>query len=316
MARRNLVAGIRELAVRLKDNINNNRDEFKMKFSQRIGKVSATKQLQIESLDDDLKNGLWNGLKLYVLDHLSKYGQYGDDTEFDIFCSILWQHHYKLPIDTIPGYDNRSEQFIRDNFYKGQWYETYDLIEFIANIDSDSLLFDIYQFKEFCNGILEREFSGYRFIGDKISPITNENEIQEIENAINQSGHFSSLKGANIHLKSALEKLSDKKAPDYRNSIKESISAIESVAKTISGNAKDSLGATLDKIKGKIKIHSALEKGFKQLYGYTSDSDGIRHALMEDHNCDFEDAKYMLVSSSAFINYLIVKADKAGLKLK
>jgi len=287
-----------------------------MKFSQRIGKVSATKQLQIESLDDDLKNGLWNGLKLYVLDNLSKYKQYRNDTEFNDFCLLLWHLHYKLPIDTIPEYYNRSEQFIRDSFYKGQWYETYDLIEFIANINSDSLRIDTYQFKEFCNGILEREFSGYRFIDDKISPITNENEIQEIENAINQSGHFSSLKGANIHLKSALEKLSDKKAPDYRNSIKESISAIESVAKAISENAKDSLGAALDKIKGKIKLHSALEKGFKQLYGYTSDSDGIRHALMEDHNCDFEDAKYMLVSSSAFINYLIVKADKAGHKLK
>lgn len=287
-----------------------------MKFSQRIGKVSATKQLQIESLDDDLKNGLWNGLKLYILDKLSKDSQYRNEAEFDIFCSILWHHHYKLPIDTIPEYDYQSEKFIRDSFYKGQWYEAYDLLEFLANIDSDSLGIDTYEFKEFCNGILEREFSGYRFIDDKISPITNENEIDEIENAINQSGHFSSLRGANIHLKSALEKLSDKKAPDYRNSIKESISAIESVAKAISENAKDSLGAALDKIKGKIKLHAALERGFKQLYGYTSDSDGIRHALMEDHNCDFEDAKYMLVSSSAFINYLIVKADKAGIKLK
>ena len=63
-------------------------------------------------------------------------------------------------------------------------------------------------------------------------------------------------------------------------------------------------------------LHPALEKSFKQLYGYTSDSDGIRHALMDIYNCDFEDAKYMIVSSSAFVNYLIVKADKACLKLK
>jgi len=287
-----------------------------MKFSQRIGITSSIKQLQIESVDDDLKNGLWNGLKIYVLDKLSKHSQYSGATQFDIFCSTMWHHFYKLPIDTIPEYESKSEQFIRNSFFKGQWYEVYDLIEFVANINSNSIPIDSFKFKEFCNGIFEREFSGYRFIDDKISPITNENEIEEIENAINQSGHFTSLKGANIHLKSALEKLSDKKAPDYRNSIKESISAIESVAKAISGNAKDSLGAALDKIKGKIKLHSALEKGFKQLYGYTSDSDGIRHALMEDHNCDFEDAKYMLVSSSAFINYLIIKADKAGLKLK
>ena len=287
-----------------------------MKFSQRIGKVAPTKQLQIESLDDDLRNGLWDGLKLYVLDHLSKYDQYRSDTEFDLICLSLWHKHFKLPVDTIPEYDTTSERFIRDRFFSGHWYEIYDLLEFIANFDSDSLKIDTHGFKEFCNGIFEREFSGYRFIDDLISPITNQHEIEEIETAINQSENFSALKGVNIHLKSALHKLSDKKAPDYRNSIKESISAIESVAKSISGDAKDSLGVALDKIKGKIKLHSALERGFKQLYGYTSDSDGIRHALMEDHNCDFEDAKYMLVSSSAFINYLIVKADKAGLNLK
>lgn len=287
-----------------------------MKFSQRIGKTEYIKQLQIDSVDEDLKNGLWNGIKIYVLDKLSKYSQYSAETQFDIFCSIMWHHFYKLPIDTIPKYNHRSEQFIRDSFFIGQWYDVYDHLEFIANIDPNSLPIDSYRFKEFCNGIFEREFSGYRFIDNRISPITNEYEIQEIENAIHQSGHFTSLIGANIHLKSALEKLSDKKAPDYRNSIKESISAIESVAKAISENEKDSLGAALDKIKGKIKLHAALERGFKQLYGYTSDSDGIRHALMEDHNCDFEDAKYMLVSSSAFINYLIIKADKAGIKLK
>lgn len=287
-----------------------------MKFSQRIGKVPNTKQLQVESLDDELKNGLWNGIKFFVLDRLEKQKSYSNHTEFEVFCSILWHHHYKLPIDTIPEYNSRSEQFIRDSFYKGQWYESYDLLEFLTNIESQSFYIENENFKEFCNEIFEREFSGYRFIDDKISPITNANEIEEIESAINQSGNFTTLKGANIHLKSALEKLSDKKSPDYRNSIKESISAIESVVKVISGNEKDSLGGALDKIKGKIKIHPALERGFKQLYGYTSDSDGIRHALMEEHNCDFGDAKYMLVSSSAFINYLIIKANKAKINFK
>lgn len=285
-----------------------------MKFSQRIGKVPNIKQLQIESLDDELKNGLWNGIKVIILNQLEKHKRYSNETEFEAFCSILWHHHYKLPIDKIPRYQTESERFIRDRFYNGEWYESYDLLEFLVDIESDSFEIENESFKNFCNDILEKEFSGYRFIDYKISPVTNEIEINEIENSINQSGNFTSLRGANIHLKSALEKLSDKKSPDYRNSIKESISAIESVAKVISGNEKDSLGGAIDKIKGKIKIHPALERGFKQLYGYTSDSDGIRHALMEAHNCDFEDAKYMLVSCSSFINYLIVKADKAGVK--
>jgi hypothetical protein len=165
------------------------------------------------------------------------------------------------------------------------------------------------------NGVLEREFSGFRFIQGKIVPVTNKEEIGEITNAFSATDSFTALNGCNIHLQAALEKLSDRKNPDYRNSIKESISAIESLAKIISNNAKDSLGASLDKIKGKIKIHPALERGFKQIYGYTSDDDGIRHALIEESTCDFEDAKFMLISCSAFINYLIAKTEKADIKL-
>ena len=66
---------------------------------------------------------------------------------------------------------------------------------------------------------------------------------------------------------------------------------------------------------GRIELHSALKKGFKSIYGYTSDSDGIRHGmgLTEETNLDYEDAKFMLISCSSFINYLKVKASKADL---
>jgi hypothetical protein len=284
-----------------------------MDFSQRIGVIPAIKQLQIDAMDIELRNGIWNGFKLSILDNIDKTN-YSDGCEFKLFCSVMWHQFYKLPIDTIPHRDYDTEQQIRARFFKSQWYGVYDFLEFVVNMDVESIKENSKGFKEFCNSVFEREFSGYRFINDQISPITNENEIEEIEKAIEQSGSFTALIGVNIHLKSALDKLSDKKIPDYRNSIKESISAIESVSKVISGNKKDSLSGALDKIKGKIKIHPALERGFKQLYGYTSDSDGIRHALMEEDNCDFEDAKYMLVSSSAFINYLIVKAQKVGVE--
>jgi hypothetical protein len=284
-----------------------------MKFSQRIGKTPSAKQMQVEGIDDELRNGLWNALQIYLFNSIERRNQYSLETEYQLFLKILWLHFYKLPMDRIP---DRSESFIRDRFFNCTWFEVYDFLEFVAGLNPNTIHIEIHKFKEFCNDILEREFAGYRFIDDHIAPITNEKEIQEIEQALQHTGQFSSFKGANIHLAAALEKLSDKKSPDYRNSIKESISAIESLAKVISTDTKDTLGGALDKIKGKIKIHQALEKGFKQLYGYTSDGDGIRHALMENPNCDFEDAKYMLVSSSAFINYLLTKADKAGIKFK
>jgi len=112
-----------------------------------------------------------------------------------------------------------------------------------------------------------------------------------------------------------LNKLSDKKNPDYRNSIKESISAVESICQQITQDPKAELGKALKTIKTKLSIHGALEQGFIKIYGYTSDGDGIRHALMDEPNLDQEDALYMLITCSSFVNYLIIKANKIGLEI-
>ena len=285
-----------------------------MKFSQRQGITPQSKPIQVDSMDNDLRNGLWNGVKIFVIDSQSKFRDY-QESQFDTLCKIFWHYCYKLTLDSIPDSQYQRENYIKNRFFDNWWYEVYDFLEFIVGLEDEHLNFNHGKFKEFCNEILKREFAGYRFVGDHITPIVNNQEIQEIEESIGTTLMFTSLKGANIHLTNALAKMSDRKNPDYRNSIKESISAIESVAKIISNNPKDSLGGALDKIKGKIKLHAALERGFKQLYGYTSDSGGIRHALTDEDNCDFEDAKYMLVACSSFINYLVVKADKAGIKL-
>lgn len=57
-----------------------------------------------------------------------------------------------------------------------------------------------------------------------------------------------------------------------------------------------------------LKIPSVLRKAFENLYGYTNDEKtGIRHSLM-DESAQYvpgaEEALYMLITCSAFINYL------------
>ncbi|WP_321281650.1 AbiJ-NTD4 domain-containing protein [Marinifilum fragile] len=285
-----------------------------MRFSQRTGIMPATKELQLESIDEDLRNCLWNVFCSEFLEKLSTLVISSTPSEFRKYSIRLWDSLYKLPIDEIPSNIKSTKSFIREKFFKCEWYRIYDLLEFSIGLKIGFKQISPNKFIAKCNHILKREFSGYRFINNQISPISNANEINEIEKAIKQADSFTPLQGANTHLKSALNKLSDRKNPDYRNSIKESVSAIEVVAKIISGSKKDSLGKALVKIKTKINIHPALERGFNSLYSYTSDGDGIRHGLMDEDNCDFEDAKYMLVSSSAFINYLIVKGQKAGVE--
>jgi len=53
-----------------------------------------------------------------------------------------------------------------------------------------------------------------------------------------------------------------------------------------------------------------MESAFSSLYGYTSDENGIRHGGIDFKSVPSEDAKYMLISCSAFVNYLIEKWSK------
>jgi len=269
-------------------------------FSQRKGLKPVRSAIQIDSMNEDLRNSLWNALMLFYFEDVN--------IKKDLLA-LLWVFYFKKPIDSSEVY---KETKTREYFFSCEWYEVYDLIEFIANNYPDNEVNR--KFMQYCNWILEQESSAYRFVSGRIVQITSEIEIAQIEESLEKT---KSLKGVHAHLKRALELLSDRKAPDYRNSIKESISAVESICKLITGEDKATLGKALGKIEkeGKIKIHPALKKAFENLYGYTSDAEGIRHGLLDESNLDFEDAKFMLVSCSAFVNFLIGKASKFGIKL-
>ena len=66
---------------------------------------------------------------------------------------------------------------------------------------------------------------------------------------------------------------------------------------------------------GKIRLHNKLKEGYKSIYGWTSDDQGIRHGLKEDPNVDYKDARFMLVVCSAFVNYLVEECSQKKIKL-
>lgn len=271
--------------------------------------------MQLEQINDELKNGLWS----VFYEVIAKYGEHPANTyvyqssEYYHLLIALWKKFYKLPIDTIPIYSYRgyekSLEFVRDVFYKSLWFDVHNFLEFIAqNISYDLSLKPL--FIQSCNEVLRQEMAGYRFVGNQITQITSDEEIVEIEQAINETD----TNAVSSHLRRALELLSDKTEPDYRNSIKESISAVEALCAKLTGDPSATLGQALKRLEtdGAVKTHPALNGAFRQLYGYTSDAGGIRHALLEEDNLDFEDAKFMLVSCSAFVNYLQAKAVKSA----
>lgn len=273
-------------------------------FSERKGYKPVRDTLKVEYVDSDLRTSIWNVILNYVLDEIGPHDEYIYCTEeIKSLITILYKVYWKKPLDELAEFSFYPFAVIKSYFYDCEWFEVYDFLEILVKV------YPFPNMKEFineCNLVLEIEHSGYRFVDNSIMEITSEEEITEIQEALDDSPN-----PVKIHLQKALGLLSDKESPDYSNSIKESISAVESICKQITGESL-SLGQSLNKIeqKGIIDLHPSLKNGFKSIYGYTSDSDGIRHGLSDEPNLSYEDAKFMLVACSAFVNYLLTKCNK------
>jgi hypothetical protein len=283
-------------------------------FSERKGLKEIRTEIQLESMDDALRNQLWNLLTVYYWDTMNQ-NKIGRHQYLNKLFTAMWHTYFKKPIDTMPSWWGDLYQWTRDYFFNCSWSEVYEFLEVVVYYYEDAEgNARNEKFKEACNVVLERELSAYRFVKGEIVEITSKEEISEIEEALD-----SPFKTVDSHLENALKLFSDRKSPDYRNSIKESISAVEAICRLIIGNKNATLGEALDMIekKGKIGLHGALKRAFDHLYGYTSSADGIRHAFSEEKlSVDFEEAKFMLVACSAFVNYLTSKMAKTGIKIE
>ena len=167
-------------------------------------------------------------------------------------------------------------------------------------------------FEQQVNIILERELSAFRSINLTIVPISNETEVQSIRDASSVSSTLGII-GVSDHITAALQMLGKKPEPDFRNSIKESISAVEALYKLLTGEKTGGLDKALAKLSNSLPLHSALKAGFLNLYGYSSDENGIRHAILDMPNLGFAEAKFMLVACSAAVNFIVDKSREAKL---
>jgi hypothetical protein len=261
-----------------------------MSFSDRLGITSPKSILQTGSMDSDLRNGLWQA----CIENYIHY--YQNDSEYRRIMSNIYINFFKIPSDRLSFDQSDGITHIRHWFYKAEWWEVYNFVEFLFTLPAAGT------FAKRVSFFLEREKSGYRILSGQIAPITDPVEISAVTDAASIGGPFT---GARHHLQAAIGLFSKKPDPDYRNSIKEAISAVESVARVITGDQKATLGEALKAISQKMEIHAALRDAMNKLYGYTSDEGGIRHSLLEQSNIDEAEAKFMIVACSAFVNFCV-----------
>ena len=119
------------------------------------------------------------------------------------------------------------------------------------------------------------------------------------------------MSGAEVHLQQAAEHIHSRR---YAESVKDSILAVESVARVIDPMAEKTLGPALKSLeKGGVIRHAALKEAFSKLYGYTNDEQGIRHALLDktSPSVDIDEAMFMFGACASFAAYLTNKHQKS-----
>ena len=282
-------------------------------FSDAHNLITINKIQQIDEFDDDTRTRLNNKL-FHLLEHI-----FEQKTEAYFYPGAKGlnklEHYFSKDIlDDLFCKDTRL-----DRGYHHSWRETYNDISKVIITAKYNEVLDVIQyccrwieliiqmnkgyFYSAINSFFEQEYVGYRFVDGYIVQITDEVELKEIAEACNNP-----YDGTRGHMRKAVQYLADRETKDYKNCIEESMHAVESICKIITGNEKAVLSDALKEMEKNKGIHPSLKLGFIKLYAYISDKGGIRHAdgLFES-NVSFDEAKYFLVSCSAFVNYLIAE---------
>lgn len=156
------------------------------------------------------------------------------------------------------------------------------------------------------NAVFEERNVAYRLIYGLITDIDNEEERAAVEEAARESSHITK----------AARFLYDKDALDYKNSVKESILAVEEISKGITGKSGATLGQCLRALEKELPARHLLWQGMEKLYAYSNKVGGVRHAQKpgeadgEENEVSPAEARFILVACSAICNYLRAKQAK------
>lgn len=264
--------------------------------------------MQLEQLSDDLRREIWNMIRGHLLKNREVDGITGHSYfphDFRRFVERLFGKLLKTPEDEISTNYESVLNLFKQMILTGRFDQLLSLLEVVANVDSDSLrfarkiaeLFDLHAAAYW----LEITDKPYQFI-PRSSPEQG-HAVQQAIKTVEEGG----MTGASIHLRKAIECINSQQ---YSDSITDSIHAVESVARLISPKKANTLGPALNSLEsaGVIK-HKVLKIAFSKLYNYTSDEQGIRHALLDKDSPEvgLDESMFMFGACASFAAYLVNK---------
>lgn len=166
-------------------------------FSERYGYKKINESMLLEQIPEYLRKRLWNVLFAKIFYPIQDRGQFIYQDEVWEFIMKLWDEFLKKDIEELLVFIKcRAHKQYRDRiknwFFVSEWFEVYDFIQFICKYypieEAKDELINI------INETLKDERAPYRIIDYIVTPITNKEEIEEIEKALKPPEKFSSIR--------------------------------------------------------------------------------------------------------------------------
>jgi len=280
-------------------------------FSRRHGYEPLPEAMQLERLSDEFRIQIWNlvrGSLTALATHGPAFSFFGRDGERCL--ERVLGRLTGMPEDEVDTDYKAAMSFVKEVVLKGKFFFVLDLLELFSNEGPLWL-----PFAEQVHEIFEHNAAPYHF--DISQPpfhfiprgSTEQGEaIQRAADTLRQA----KMDGASTHLRKAAEAMNGGR---YAESVGNSIHAVESVACLIDPKAAKTLGPALKSLQDRgVLKHEALAKAFSALYGYSSNEQGIRHALLDRGEADvgLDEAMFMYGACASFAAYLVSKHRQIG----
>ena len=270
-------------------------------FSQRTGLEPIPPQLKLGEVSAELRRLLSYYISLEIdRETYSAYSSAVFEKKWKRVAKDLHVIFFKKPIEKFDYAAYWTEKRLNEFIQRTDIGKLFDLVEFLVRHQgcSDDLKRDL------ADAFVSSRAAYRVFDKQYVAAIGTEEQAAAFERAIadSEASHAlaarKQLISAGIALRNA----------DWAGSVRESIHAVEAIAVHLVPDTK-TLGAALKVLEQRGHLHGGLKAAFSALYGYSSDEEGVRHALVfgDEAQVDEADALFMLGACASFVSYLLAR---------
>lgn len=276
-----------------------------MKFSSRMQASTGTRDIIYDDAPRPTRVGYYKGVLSYFVINAGFESQPLDCLGLhEMFCALIREESEPWDYSRESAWDG-----LVYHLKEVSWMEFFDFVELAGKellkkgtspFQAEKYSYESYRSK--VNALFEEDMIGWRLdINAELTRSIPQVLVSRLESTKNEIEN--SFEPAREHYKKAVKYLYQHPI-DPANSVKEIVSALESIGKIITPGAS-TLGDVLKRMKRSGQHPRLLLEAYEKVYAYANSTPSIRHGHTDTFDVSIREAELMLHTGIALIRYLV-----------